>query len=91
MQDLTFLGTQPMPVAIFENGTFLECARALGIIMVVDKEEKITESIARPNIISPGRFTLDNRIYAKLRGEMEQIVMSHGYSVDDYVQAEQQR
>ena len=91
MQDLAFLGTQPMPVAIFENGTFLECARALGIIMVVDKEEKITESIARPNIISSGRYTLDSRLYAKLRGEMEQIVMSHGYSVDDYVQAEQQR
>jgi hypothetical protein len=91
MQDLAFLGTQPMPIAVFENGTFLECARALGTPLIIDEEQKSTETIARPNIISRSRFAMDTRLYAKLRGEMEQLVMSHGYSVDDYVRAERQR
>ena len=90
MQDLAFLGTQPMPILVFENGTFLQCARALGVGLIVDEKGR-TDDLERPNLISPHRYNLDSRLYARLRNEMEQIVMSHGYSVDDYVNAERQR
>lgn len=88
MQDLAFLGTQPMPIAVFENGTFQECAKALGINLIIDEKKEATGTIARPNIISPDRLSLDAKAYAKLRTEMEQIVISHGYSAAEYVDAE---
>lgn len=89
MQDLAFLGLRPSPIVVLSSGTFLECARELGINLQIDKEEKITQHIQRPNVIAGSRFSYDTRNYAQLRGELEQIVMSHGYSVEDYIAAEE--
>lgn len=88
MQDLAFLNVQPTPVAVFENATFVECARFLGVELDIDSAESRTSTIARPNVIAGKRFTLNSGSYAQLRKEMTTIVATNGLTVPDYVRAE---
>lgn len=54
----------------------------------VDEEGSKTRTVARPNLMYQSRFENNTKTYARLKTEMEQLVVDRGFTVDDYVQAQ---
>jgi len=84
IQDLTFLNTKPTPPDIFQNAEFDDCARGLGLTLVIDEDGSTTSTIARPSIISRSRLVSNRRRYVKLRDDMLAVLRTNGMTVTEY-------
>jgi hypothetical protein len=88
IQDLTFFLVQPTTVSVLTSETFKECARSLGLDLIVDHAGEITRAVSRPNVIFGDRFELNSETYRSLRGEMIRLVNERGFTVEEYILAE---
>jgi hypothetical protein len=84
IQDLTFLNTKPTPPDVFRNETFDQCAASLAVDFVIDVSGATTKTLARPNVISPGRLVSDQLQYRRLRAEMLQVLITNSIGVAEY-------
>jgi hypothetical protein len=88
IQDLTFLQLNPSPIDVFRNPSFMECAKALGIDLIIEDEAPRTSTILRPNFIHKSRYIYDSQSYVDLRSKMMAVLESYGITVHDYEKGE---
>lgn len=84
VQDLTFLGTSPTTIVVLEATDFAGYARSLGVDFEIDSSVQI----ARPNLMGQQRWDFNANQFARLRSQMEELVLDRGFTVEDYLRAE---
>ncbi|HWA67820.1 MAG TPA: hypothetical protein VG899_15770 [Mycobacteriales bacterium] len=87
-RDLAFLELDVRPADVLRNETFDECAKALGVALLVDHGERAS-TLGRPNRISGRRFNYNSTTYETLRAEMVGQLEEGGVSVEEYLRADE--
>ncbi len=84
IRDLSYVGCHPTPRAVLTSSTFEECAEKLGQRLSLTKEGG--SCLSGSGRISKERFASNSEEYKKLRGELEQILESHGQTAARFLE-----